>query len=109
MILVNHTGLLLSADDLDGDAGLLLDLLHHLFAILGIPHRGGRASPIGLHPVDLHQLPIGLEQAHHLLHLFLREFARFKHIETQAERHTQEQQLLEATPFGRVLVNSFNQ
>ena len=83
MVAVDDLRLFLTADDLDLDAGLLLDALDDIRSVEGVAHGRGRASAAAFHVVDLHQLAIGLHQPSEILLLLGGEFADREHVETE--------------------------
>ena len=95
MVAVDDLRLFLTADDLDLDAGLLLDALDDIRSVEGVAHGRGSASAEALYVVDLHQLAIGLHQPSEVLLLLGGELADREHVETEPQRDTEQQAFIE--------------
>ncbi len=67
-VVVEELCLLLPLDDFEFDAGLLLYLLEHLLAVLGIAHGRSGTGAKCLYVIEFHEL---LEALHHVEHHLL--------------------------------------
>ena len=93
VVVIDDLGFFLSVDDFDFDTCLFLDHLDDVHSVHGIAHGRSGAGTVMLHAVDFHQLAVSLHQPAHPVGLFRGDFAFAEYIETQSERHTQEQHL----------------
>ena len=95
MVAVDHPRLLLTIDYLYPDACLLIHGTDNRLSVLGIPHSRCSTCPVVIHSIDLHKLLVAFHQTDHILLLFRRDPAIGEHIESEAQRHPEQQSLAE--------------
>ena len=103
MVVVYYPCLLLTVYYLYVDAGVLQYAAYDTLSVARVPHCRRGAGTIVSHLIYLHQLPESLHQPSQFLRLLLRQFAKGEHIESESQRHTQQESLLK-TSAHKVLV-----